>query len=91
MLRRRLVLVALVVLVFSTIAQVSPDEPSRKLGFGELLTMVEQKRIARVDLNGRDHTLTAVTTAARSTRAAIRRTTAPSSSRLYARTMSRSR
>ena len=25
--------------------------------------MVEQKRIARVDLNGRDHTLTAVTTA----------------------------
>ena len=63
MLRRRLVLVALVVIVFSMIAQVSPNEPSRKVGFGELLTMVEQKRIARVDLNGRDHTLTAVTTA----------------------------
>jgi cell division protease FtsH len=63
MLRQRLVLVALVVLVFSTIAQVSPDEPARQVGFGELLTMVEQKRIARVDLNGRDHTLTAWTTA----------------------------
>jgi cell division protease FtsH len=63
MLRQRLVLVALVVIVFSMIAQVSPNEPSRKVGFGELLTMVEQKRIARVDLNGRDHTLTAWTTA----------------------------
>ena len=62
MLRQRLVLVALVVLVFAAIAQVGPDEPSRKVGFGELLTMVEQKRIARVDLNGRDHTLTAWTT-----------------------------
>ena len=63
MFRQRLVLVALVVIVFSTIAQVSPNEPARKVGFGELLTMVEQKRIARVDLNGRDHTLTAWTTA----------------------------
>ena len=63
MLRQRLVLVALVVIVFSMIAQVSPNEPARKVGFGELLTMVEQKRIARVDLNGRDHTLTAWTTA----------------------------
>jgi cell division protease FtsH len=63
MLRQRLVLVALVVLVFSTIAQVSPDEPSQKVGFGELLTMVEEKRIARVELNGRNHTLTAWTTA----------------------------
>jgi cell division protease FtsH len=63
MLRQRLVLFALVVLVFSTIAQVRPDEPSRKVGFGELLTMVEQKRIARVDLDERSHTLTAWTTA----------------------------
>ena len=63
MLRRRLVRVALVVLVFSTIAQVGPDGPSANAGFGELLTMVEQNGIARVDLDGRDHTLTAVTTA----------------------------
>jgi cell division protease FtsH len=63
MLRQRLILFAVVVLVFSTIAQVGPNEPAQKVGFGELLTMVEQKRIARVDLNGRDHTLTAWTTA----------------------------
>ena len=42
MLRQRLVLVALVVIVFSMIAQVSLNEPSRKVGFGELTKDTER-------------------------------------------------
>ncbi len=60
--RQRLVFVVLFMLVVSTLAQVvGPNEPTKKVGFGELLTMVEQGKVSRAEVNGRDHTLTAWT------------------------------
>ena len=61
MLRQRLLIFALFVLLISAIPRVGADQRSEKVGFGELLTMVERGSIKRAELNGRDHTVTAWT------------------------------
>ena len=65
MLKHRLLILAALVLLVAALTRGGNDQRSEKVGFGELLTMVERGSITRAELDGRDHTMTAWTTTGR--------------------------